>query len=244
MTIPAHFDSEGYPIHKALLWGGLDTTNYTVTPLLANGIFNGAWKEVSDWTEMVLVQSSDIASAANGLWVIWSHNAGVTEDTLLRDTLDCPVTAANQPNRFIIARKARYYRIIYYNSALDQTRLTIYSDWSTMPAIGGGIGSSMGVAPSTPGASVSVAVAVNVAVNIATCQLGKRYRVSIEGGEGVCIRCDAVNPVTTNEPWRDGQKFEFKCITASGVTVRAIKRVAGSANLTIVVTALDGGAIA
>ena len=90
---------------------------------------------------------------------------------------------------------------------------------------------------------MSTAVAVNAVVNIATCQAGRRYRVSVEGGEGVCIRCDATDPTVANEPWRDGQKFEFTCLVADANTVRAIKRVAGTANLTVIVTALNGGTV-
>lgn len=93
--------------------------------------------------------------------------------------------------------------------------------------------------PDDPGASVSTAVGVNVAVNIAATTDGLRYRVSIVGGEGICIRCDAIDPVVTNEPWYSLQKFEFTATVTSASGVRAIKRTAGTADATVIVTLLS-----
>jgi hypothetical protein len=99
------------------------------------------------------------------------------------------------------------------------------------------------VTPSAPGASVSVAVDSDAAhVITATTQLGYRYRVSVVGGEGLCIRCDGTAPLVSNEPWYTYQKFEFIAVIGTN-TVRAIKRTAGTMDGTIIVTALDGGYI-
>jgi hypothetical protein len=99
------------------------------------------------------------------------------------------------------------------------------------------------ITPNCAGLSVSTAVAGNVAVVITTAvDVGKRYRVTVVGGEGLAIRHDGVAPTVAMEPVWDKDKIEFVA-TVSANAVGAIKRVAGTADATVIVTALDGGAV-
>ena len=99
------------------------------------------------------------------------------------------------------------------------------------------------ITPTCPGASVSVGVTTdNSTVIAATLDVGKLYRISIVGADGLCLRCDGVAPLVSNEPWYSGQKFDFIATVATN-PVAAIKRTAGSANGVVVITSLDGGAV-
>jgi hypothetical protein len=104
-------------------------------------------------------------------------------------------------------------------------------------------GQMQDITANCPSASVSVGVTTNAATIIAaTLDVGKRYRVTVVGGEGVAIRCDGVAAVVTNEIWWASQRFEIIATVATN-PITAIKAVAGTADARIVVSSLDGGAV-
>ena len=92
--------------------------------------------------------------------------------------------------------------------------------------------------PNGPAAGVSTAIAVNAVVNCGATVAGQRYRVSIVGGAGICVRVDATDPVVTDEVWFDGQKVGFIATVTSATGVRCIKRTAWTADAACILTAI------
>jgi hypothetical protein len=89
--------------------------------------------------------------------------------------------------------------------------------------------------PEGPSSATTTAVAVNVVVNIAATVAGDKYRVSVDGGAGFCLRVDGVDPVITDECWYDGMKLDFIATVTSASGVRAIKKTAATADGSVTV---------
>lgn len=98
--------------------------------------------------------------------------------------------------------------------------------------------STVDITPNGPALGVPVAVDSDLVHTIAATVAGQRYRVSVIGGAGVCIRVDGVNAVITDEPWQSDQKFVFIATVTSATGVTAIKRTAGTADLVVLVVPL------
>lgn len=106
----------------------------------------------------------------------------------------------------------------------------------------GGLAEISDQTPSAPTHGVTVALNTDNSTLIATVQVGYRYRVTAIGGEGVVVT-NSAGPAAraTDDPFWSMQKWEFIAVHAQ---VYAQKLVAGTANLSVNVTPLDGGTIA
>jgi hypothetical protein len=245
-------------IHNVLPIGGLDDGLSSIVPLGIGGVFNAAgagkiWFDMSAWAEMLVTALADQASAVNGLVIRWSHD-GVNEDANLQTAVTLAL-GVEYYNAF--ARRARWVTVDLTNGAIAQTALALRTFFFQTPALAGtgGGGNVTIIAPlgiqaaatsvattdnstNGPALGVSTAIAVNVAVNCGATVAGQKYRVSVAGGAGFCIRVDATNPLITDEPWWDGQKFAFIATVTGATGVRVIKRVAATADGAVILTAI------
>ena len=96
--------------------------------------------------------------------------------------------------------------------------------------------------PTAPTHGVPFALVDDASHLIATVQVGKRYRITPIGTEGI-VWSNSAGPAAraTDEPLQANQKDEF---IAVHVSVYAQKLVAGTADGSVNVTPRDGGTIA
>jgi hypothetical protein len=93
----------------------VDASNSTSTPLLANGLFDGEFADLTGYTNISIMVKTDVDSAVNGLMVHWSTD-GVNHDG---DT-DVFTVRANKPKQFSFGVTAKYAHIEYLNGASPQ----------------------------------------------------------------------------------------------------------------------------
>lgn len=216
------------------------------TPLAGGGVYLSPWIDVSAYPELRLRSLSDVASAAGGVVMQWSYD-GV--NPIAPAAITAAALAGVLYDSGVIPRLYNFARISYGNGVGAQT--TFRYALEGFPTTGGGGGGGganvtivapLGIQPQAasvatndntangPAEGVAPAVAVDAVVNIAATVTGQRYRVSVYGTAGVCIRVDAVDPDITDECWYDGQKFEFTATATNAAGVRAIKRTAATAD--------------
>lgn len=92
-------------------------SNSTVTPLLAGGIFTGAWVDASQYSCVSWTINSDVDSAVNGLRLQFSHDGS----TIIRQSATNFTGAANGVF-FSFPVHAKYFRMFYENGAVNQSR--------------------------------------------------------------------------------------------------------------------------
>lgn len=95
---------------------------------------------------------------------------------------------------------------------------------------------------SAPTAGLTTTINTDNSTLLGTIQVGKRYRVTINGTDGLCV-VNSAGPASaaTDEPWYAYQKFEFVAVATK---LYGIKRTAGSSDGQVVVIPLDGGTVA
>ena len=91
------------------------TSNSTTTPLGIAGVFNGAYEQVLDFSQITLTITADQDAAAGGVVVTWSTD-GVTDDTV--NAYDFLLTEGSKT--IIIPVQAEFYKVDYTNGGVGQ----------------------------------------------------------------------------------------------------------------------------
>jgi hypothetical protein len=204
------------------------------TTALGNGAsYVSPWLDVAAWGALRL--EALIAAIGGTIKIDWSmdgatvHLAGVA----------VPVTAAVLYDSGAVPVSMQYVRVTYVQGAGASGALLIV-------LLGLGAGSAAaaaiaGASASAPTAGHVTAINTDNSTEIATVQVGKRYRVTIQGGDGLCI-VNSAGPAdrTTDEPWYAYQKFEFVAVATK---LYAQKLTITTSNAVTTVTPLDGGPV-
>lgn len=96
----------------------VDPGNSSTALLLSGATFTGTWTDITDYIAVSVIVSSDRASAANGYRIQWSED-GITLDDEQRFTY---ASFASEQAKFITATtRARFFRVVYTNTTLNQT---------------------------------------------------------------------------------------------------------------------------
>jgi hypothetical protein len=164
------------------------------------------------------------------------------DGTLLHsESVKIPPTSAK---RFVVFIGGRQFGALANSTSLQCDRVDVSSDERlvTTSAAGGGTSAGVDQTPSSPTHGVTTALVNDNSTLVATVQVGKRYRVSVVGTEGV-VWTNSAGPAAraTDEPVWPMMAREF---IATHVSVYAQKLVVATANGNFTTVPLDGGTIA
>lgn len=95
----------------------ISSENSTDTPLAGDGVFLGEYVDVLSFATVSVLVHSDIGSSDDGLQIEWSTDKTVVDD---RQSFDYVGTTAALGLVVMATVRARYMRIRYVNSSLDQ----------------------------------------------------------------------------------------------------------------------------
>jgi len=95
--------------------------NTTSIPLTAYQVYNGEYEDISNFTSITILISSDASSIKNGIEITFSTD-GITEQYKKIYTY-----TKNQPFVEILTSITKYYKIVYKNGGTNQTKFTIQS---------------------------------------------------------------------------------------------------------------------
>lgn len=104
--------------------GVISTSNSSSVALGINGVFTGAWEDVTEYTDIRVVVFADQVSATDGLQIQQSSN-GINADIL--DFYSIPVSTGKN---FSVGASGKFFRIVYTNGSVAQTVLRLQSKLS------------------------------------------------------------------------------------------------------------------
>lgn len=111
-TPPPGGGGGGGPVTLA---GVADAGNSSVAPLGIAGVFTGAWKDVKDYTAVVVTFISDQGAAFNGITLQWSPD-GANADVV--DTYNMAFLGVGQA--IVSSVRGRFLRVVYTNGGTAQ----------------------------------------------------------------------------------------------------------------------------
>lgn len=124
---------------------------------------------------------------------------------------------------------------------VDYVRIRNFGDLHTDGATGTASSAPTTSSASAPTHGVTTTINTDNTTLVATVEVGKKYRVTVRGGEGVCIANAAAAARATDEMWNTMMKFEF---IAVATTLHGQKYTAGTTDAVVNTVPLDGGTIA
>lgn len=101
---------------------GVDDANSTVIPLTAGATWSGSYVDASAYSTISVLINTDQNSAVDGARIQFSHD-GVTIARSIMTTLP----ASNNGSFFTVPVEAKYYRVVFTNGPVDQTRFIVQS---------------------------------------------------------------------------------------------------------------------
>jgi hypothetical protein len=108
---------------KVLLGGSLSSGSSTTTPLGANGVFTGAWTDVSDVAYITVLVNADHDSATDGFRLDWSDDGSTVRSSDLF-TFDSgnPDPATRQ---YTFGAVSKFFRVKFTNGPIAQTSFVL-----------------------------------------------------------------------------------------------------------------------
>jgi hypothetical protein len=224
----------------------LDAGNSSVVALTGSGgltpTFTGVTVDMLNYPaallSLIYTKAADTDFKNVELDVIWSPTAVPGAGVNRVDKCFVSRQGNGAQGALLVNRKNRYMTVLVTNNSVDALATMILTAYK----LGTPVQEFNSSATDGPGASASTAINTDLVTNLTTgagWRVNLRYRLTVKGGAGFCIRVNGTDPTVADEPWENDMKLTFTLKYGGGNPVRAIKRTAGSADGAIIVTTLD-----